>query len=167
MLPHVILAVYFFHFEVRNMMFAIYGSGWDHCMYTTDLGKWVKETSRKAILSLFFFDMPAQSCSAVKFAWNLRKSKPRIWVFQGIVTKLHNKSILGAGKQDSTGGLFGFDCISKILEVHSYKATHLVMFSGKQTMYVHLDTVHHRDIFTLLVFEVRLFRYYPSKTLKS
>ena len=157
----------FLHVEVHTMMFAIYGSWWDHCMYTTDLGKWVKETPRKAILSLFFFDMPAQSCSAVKFAWNLRKSKPRIWVFQGIVTKLHNKSIWGAGKQDSTGGLFGFDCISKILEVHSYKATHLVMFSGKQTMYVHLDTVHHRDIFTLLVFEVLLFRYYPSKMLKN
>ena len=55
--------------------------------------------------------------------------------FQGIVTKLRNKSIWGAGKQDSTGGLFGFDCISKILEVHSYKATHLIMFSGKRTMY--------------------------------
>ena len=70
----------FFHFEVRNMMFAIYGPGWDHCMYTTDLGKWVKETPRKAILSLFFFDMPAQSCSAVKFERSLRQSKPRIWV---------------------------------------------------------------------------------------
>ena len=88
-------------------------------------------------------------------------------MFQGIVTKLRNKSIWGAGKQDSTGGLFGFDCISKILEAHSYKATHLVMFSGKQTIYVHLDTVHHCDIFTLLVFEVRLFRCYPNKMLKN
>ena len=70
----------FLHVEVHTMMFAIYGSWWDQCMYTTDLGKWVKETPRKAILSLFFFDMPAQSCSAVKFEWSLRKSKPRIWV---------------------------------------------------------------------------------------